>query len=69
MESRSWTTVARGPLPSSPSELPLLAEYGLEVLAARTVSPKTMRDQFAAWRNRVSPHLAGLRLHDVAPRI
>ena len=52
---------------ASPAELPYLIDYGFAVLITRTVSPKTQKDQSAAWRNRVAPHFDGLKLNEVSP--
>jgi integrase len=42
-------------------------EYGHRVLDARSISPQRLKNDRAAWQNRVAPHLDGLRLTQVTP--
>ena len=55
-----WVTTA-------PSEAPELIEYGHKILDARAISEQRRTNDNAAWRNRVAPHLEGLRLTQVTP--
>jgi integrase len=52
---------------TSPGRAPDAIAYGLQVLDARAVSDQRRHNDNAAWRNRVTPHLEGLRLTQVTP--
>lgn len=50
-----------------PGEAPESIEYGFQVLDARAISNQRRKNDHAAWRNRIGPHLTGLRLAQVTP--
>ena len=60
-------TAKRQPWGSKTDGKKLINDYGPNVLNARPISVKKLRDDAAAWGNRIEHHFSGMRVVDVEP--